>query len=198
MDRISYGKDDVIRLYWIAESDKENYGKLISESDNLSNPYYTIEKMTDILWDSIIHGNDYTFAIFDNKNDFCGKISLHNPENNYPEIGIELLQEYRNRGIAKRAVQLLITEAQKKANKQYYLVRISIDNKHSRHVFEKMGAVLDNTEDSTYKNAITSLRAILKVTDEGETKRHLEEMLSEYEKKDKIIYEYKLFPETFE
>lgn len=149
-------------------------------------PYYTIEKFTDVLWDSVIHGNDLTFMIFDNKNDFCGKVSLYNPENDHPEIGIELLRDYRNQGIAKRAVRLLINEAQKNVKKQYYLVRISIENKHSRHVFEKMGAVLDNTEDSTYKNALESLREILKVTNDGKTKQLLEDMVSEYEKKDNI------------
>ena len=73
--------------------------------------------------------------------DYCGYISLMNSaENEYPEVGITLLESKQNRGIGSEALRLFFEYCRDKLKIDTLLVRIDPENARSIHVFEKLGA----------------------------------------------------------
>ncbi len=77
----------------------------------------------------------------------------------------------------------------------YFLIRISSRNPHSKHVFEKMGAVLIGEGSSLFREFINQLN------DEGlnlptESQDIIQKCFNEED--DEVIYKYKLLPDVFE
>ncbi|MGN0657052.1 MAG: GNAT family N-acetyltransferase, partial [Ruminiclostridium sp.] len=62
-------------------------------------------------------------------------------------IGLNLVESKRNQGVAAKVVKMLVNKFCEERRVDYFLVRIMSDNSHSKHVFEKMGAVLIGEED---------------------------------------------------
>lgn len=83
---------------------------------------------------------------------------------------------------------------------EYYLIRISSRNSHSKHVFEKLGAIPIGTTESTFNTIIKSFKNIMGDTDAGDEvqdrlKKYFDE--SEDSVEEEIVYEYKLIPKIF-
>jgi RimJ/RimL family protein N-acetyltransferase len=71
----------------------------------------------------------------------------HSLEEDTPEIGIDLLESMRNKGIATKVVPMFARKTYEIKPAAYFLIRISSENPHSKHVFEKMGATLIGEEE---------------------------------------------------
>lgn len=50
------------------------------------------------------------FSIFNHDGEYCGSIEIQHPEADTPEIGIDLLENKRNKGIAPKVVVMLAKE----------------------------------------------------------------------------------------
>lgn len=85
-------------------------------------------------------------------------MELQHLETENPEIGIDLIESKRNKGIAARVIKLLAKRAYQDKPVEYYLIRISSRNPHSKHVFEKMGVIPIRTTESTFKTFIKSFK----------------------------------------
>ncbi len=67
-------------------------------------------------------------------------VELQHSDSNTPEIGIDLLESKRNKGIAPKAVRLFAKKVCEIRMVDYFLIRISSNNLHSQHIFEKNGS----------------------------------------------------------
>lgn len=105
------------------------------EKSLLLNPLYK-----DRMWEQVLKGDTKVFSIYRNR-EYCGSVELQNPESSSPEIGIDLLECERNKGLAPKVVRLLSQTVSSERHIDFFTVRISSDNKHSIHVFEKMGFI---------------------------------------------------------
>lgn len=193
-----YATSGSIRLFWMSEDDRNDYERLLLDTPE-ARPGYKLEKLTDLYWDTVLHSGDFNFVIYDDSLGYCGNVSLQHPESDFPEIGIELFKECRNRGIGPEVVKLLIREEQKYRPKESYKVRISSKNEHSIYVFEKLGAVLTDTRENVYKNLITSLQQMVKDADIEEQEDVIQDTITGYEKllqSQGDIYEYKLYTDS--
>lgn len=95
----------------------------------------------DMMWEQILNNAGSVFSLFTRKRDYCGSIELQQPNSKTPEIGIDLLESKRNQGIAPKAVRLFARRVYEIRKVEYFFIRISSNNQHSKHVFEKMGSV---------------------------------------------------------
>ena len=189
-----YAASGSIQLFWMSEDDRNDYERLLLETPE-ARPGYKLEKLTDLYWDTVLHGGDFNFMIYDDSLGYCGNVSLQHSENDFPEIGIELFKECRNKGIAPKAISLMVAEEQKYRKKAAYLVRIAVNNEHCRHVFEKMGAVLVGF-DSRDKEQIDALEQRLneeKLKKNKDAINYLQRSIDYYTEKSKNICEYKLY-----
>lgn len=196
MNRTSYASDGEYILYPLADEDRENYTELhrqiYGDKTLLLN-----EAGKDIMWDSTLHqASINTYSIYEINGDYCGSVELHNYMNNTPEIGIELLENKRNQGIATKSVKMLIQKFCQERKVEYFLIRIMSDNLHSKHVFEKMGAVQIGEEESLF----VSLMGIVKEHAEKDHIDGLQDIIKKYIDEDDgvRVLRYKLLPNVFD
>lgn len=167
MRREMYATDGEFTLYPIADEDRGNYVELhrqLNGNETLFlNPY-----CKDMMWEQVLSGKDKVYSIFNNNGEYCGSMELQRPESDVPEIGIDLVEGKRNKGIAVKVVKLLAKIAYQEKPVEYYLIRISSRNTHSKYVFEKMGAIPIGTAESTFKAFMTNFKAVVGDTDIGD------------------------------
>lgn len=135
-----------------------------------------------------IFAADSEFSLFTANGDYCGSIELQQSDSNTPEIGIDLLESKRNQGIALKAVRLFAKKVCGIRMVDYFLIRISSNNLHSQHVFEKMGAVKIGEEETDFSRFIERFGEIAgKEGQDLEKYRYLFE-----ESDDEVVYCYRL------
>ena len=193
MNREIYATDGEYTLCPIAEEDRELYVELHRQTNGEStlflNPY-----VKDIMWDGVMTGENKVYSIFDANSEYCGSMELQHPDDDTPEIGIDLLESKRNKGIAAKVVRLLAREAYEERNVEYFLLRISSRNKHSRHVAEKIGAILIDEEDTMFERFLNAIDEEHRAT----ILEYLQERNNDgSDDEDEVIYRYKLLPEVF-
>lgn len=112
-----------------------------------SNPLFTSlnEKHLAIyrsaIWDEVNVPSTFNAMIFLKKTgEFVGKVCMQCIDKPLPEVGIDLLEEYRNKGFGPEAVKAFCNWYGAKHNLDKVKARISKENSHSIHTFEKLGA----------------------------------------------------------
>ena len=196
MSRAIFAGDDVIHLYEMGDEDRSNYEGIPYNDDTSEGRYQSYpQELKDELWNRLIHGNNRMYSIYNEREEYCGYIELLKPNSSTPEIGIEIVKEHRNKGIAKRAVYLMLCGTEAIEKKAYYIVRIIEDNMHSRHVFENLGAEFNNSNNTKYQKDINVCKALEAETTDEKLKNRMKEMIHEYEAEDKHICEYRLYPD---
>lgn len=198
MNRIIYAEDGEYKIYPISDEDRENYLELHRQI-NGEGTLFLNPVCKDMMWESVLIGKDKTFSIFDGNNEYCGSIELQHSDEEHPEIGIDLLEKKRNKGIATKVIRLAAKRAYQDREVEYFLIRISSRNLHSKHVFEKMGVIPIQTSESTFK---VFMRDFKKTMGSTEVDTDLEERLKSIfdnsdELEEEVVYEYKLVPELF-
>lgn len=82
------------------------------------------------------------YSIFEKTSmQYCGNIEFHqDAAEEYPEIGITLLEEKQNQGIGTEALVSFCNDCVNVRGISTILIRIEQENVRSRHLFEKLGA----------------------------------------------------------
>ncbi|MCM1158441.1 MAG: GNAT family N-acetyltransferase, partial [Bacteroidales bacterium] len=105
-------------------------------------------------------------------------------------IGIDLVENKRNRGIAPRAIRLFAKKVCEEKQVEYFLIRISSNNLHSQHIFEKLGAVKIGEEESAFSKFVERFGEIA-----GKSEQDLEGYKYLFgEDGDEVVYRYRLNP----
>lgn len=192
IERKIFASDDDFMICNISDADRSDYAELHRQL-NGDNSLYLNPLSRDMMWKQLLNNADSVFSLFTGKGDYCGSIELQRPNSNTPEIGIDLLEDKRNQGIAPKAIRLFARRVYETKKVDYFLIRISSNNQHSKYVFEKMGAVKIGEEETDFSRLAEKFRK----TAEGggqdlEKFRHLFE-----ERDDEAVYCYSLKPNTF-
>jgi RimJ/RimL family protein N-acetyltransferase len=182
----------------IMESDRNNYVELRKQT-NGGYTVYLDSSYGDFLWKKLIdeqtvEGNDKFFSIFDKDNVYCGNLELQKPESSTPEIAIELMENMRNKGIAPKVVTMFCKKTCEIKDIDYFLIRISSNNLHSRHVFEKIGVVLIGEEECYFNKTMKRYNRLLSENNDG---GGIYTKVPDEDFRDEVIYRYKLSPEVF-
>lgn len=77
-----------------------------------------------------------------------------NPLDEHPKLGIVILEKCRNKGIASTVIKNFAKRYYEENGNEYFLIRISSDNLHNIHVFEKLGARYMGSEDNRYEKLL--------------------------------------------
>lgn len=157
MARVAYTTDGEYSIYQLADEDRYNYTELHRQT-NGDTTLFLNDAVKDLMWDSAVnHQKNKSFPIYDFNGEYCGNIEIQNYQSNTPEMGIDLLENKRNQGIAVKTVKMLTKQFCKEHNVDYFLIRIMENNPHSIHVFEKMGAMPIGTEENIVDSIIDEI-----------------------------------------
>lgn len=182
-----FATDGEFTICAIANEDRSDYVELHRQLNGEKSLYLNpISK--DIMWEQILSNADSVFSLFMANGDYCGSIELQQPDSNTPEIGIDLLECMRNQGIAPKAVRLFAQKVYEKRKVDYFLIRISSNNLHSQHVFEKMGAVKIREEENVFSRFVERFGEI--VEKEGQDLERYRYLFEESD--NEVVYCYKL------
>lgn len=192
-NREIYVSDGCYRLCRLTENDKEEYMNLLRETNAIPG-FYDNQANCNIMWQLSIYGMDWEFSIFDKEDNYCGNIMLKSPESDHPEIGIDIVRRYRNQGIAPKAIKMLARRTYEDKVVEYYIIRVSSKNQHSKHVMEKLGVVPDDSEDVYIKRLANNMMQILGEDSYEKVKKKVEKIVHI---DDEIINQYRYLPEVF-
>ncbi len=93
------------------------------------------------LWDEMNAENIYNGSIFlKETGEFVGKVCMQYTDRVLPELGIDILKAHQNQGYGPEAVAAFCNWYSEQFGLQEVQVRISSENSHSIHIFEKLGA----------------------------------------------------------
>lgn len=197
MSKETYATNGEYYLVRLTEGDRDKYMAL-KRQVTTSTVYYDDTMLAKIMWESAIDGKDKNFSVYNKNDEYCGNVSLQNYDNKTPEIGVNILEIHRNKGIAGKVIKLLAKQDYGEQEREHYLLRVSSRNTHSKHMIEKLGAILIAIEESQYK---TFMRQLQKIAGEEDLrdiseriKRHFDE---DDDKEEEVVYRYKLTPELF-
>lgn len=192
-DREIYVSDGSYSLCRLTEKEKNEYMDLLKEVNTIPG-FYDNPSNCDIMWQIAIGSSNWEFSIFDEVGNYCGNIMLKYPDSEYPEIGIDLAGRFRNQGIGPRVIKMLARKAYEHREVEYYIIRVSSKNLHSKHVIEKLGAVRDYSDDLFFERVMTGF---LKVMGEEAYQKAREEAEKILNRDDEEIYQYRYLPEVF-
>lgn len=190
LDREVYALCDDVSIYHVADEDHEDYIELKRQL-NGEDSLFINPKSKDIMWQSVMESKSTeTYSIFVD-NQFCGCMELSNIGEDSPEIGIDLREEKRNKGIGPKAITALARKKNSERNMQSFTVEILAENMHSQHVFEKLGAIVINPNNEYEVKDGTVQQVIEHMKEEPELRENsvIDDFLSLFEKR---IIEYKL------
>ncbi len=193
-----YATDGEYTIYPIEEEEREYYVELHKQL-NGETTLFLNPVCKDMMWEQVLSGKDKVFSIYGKNGDYCGSIELQRPESNTPELGIDLMEGKRNKGIAAKTIKLVARRAYEDKKVEYFLIRISSRNPHSKHVFEKMGVIPLRTTESNFKAFMKDFKAVMKSTEvDDATEERLKKLFDNADdSEEEVVYEYKLTSEIF-
>lgn len=154
-----------LKLREICEADKERVFRLSGESTILENTFQTegfAEIFQQYCWEEVNAPNTYNCLAFRRDNgDFVGKVCMQYTDKPMPELGIDISKEYRNQGYGPETIIAFCNWYAKKRQLSKVKVRISKDNAHSIHIFEKLGAKFIGATSYVSDNAIDMIQELL-------------------------------------
>lgn len=130
-------------------------------------------------WKQITVSSTLNGMIFDKKTDeFCGRICMQKTDTEHPELGIELLSEKQNKKIGPEAIIAFSNWYCNTYEVKTIYIRIEENNMHSRHVFEKLGAVYEGRSLLLPESTIQKMEEILPDFNREEAERRAPFLLS--------------------
>ena len=108
---------------------------------------------------------------------YVGNILLRYLNSDMPEIGIDIVPEFRRKGFAYSAIQLFLKSARNLFEKDKFLVRIYSDNIASLELFQKLGVSEIGREPSEYQVFLNELKEKF-----GDEYQRIKEMTPQMEK----------------
>lgn len=189
MGRDIFAADGEFIICPISNADRCDYVELHRQLNGEASLYLN-PVSRDMMWEQILKNADSVFSLFTENGDYCGSIELQQPDSNIPEIGIDLLENKRNQGIAPKAVRLFAGRVCEIRKIDYFLIRISSNNSHSKYVFERMGAIKIGEEETAFSRFVEEFSEIAEK--EGQDLERYRDLFGE--SIDEVVYRYRLNP----
>ncbi len=195
MNREIYVCDNEWIIAPIAEIDRTAYVELHRQI-NGDGTLFLNPVCKDWMWKQVFESKDIkTFSVLNKEMSYCGSIEVQNCNSKTPELGIDLLESKRNKGICPQVIPMIAKKYFKENSVDYYLIRISSNNPHSIHVFEKMGAIRIQEGISSSDSVMVAIKRVIGNDEFESMEEQLKRKLGYQE--NEVIYEYKLMPKSF-
>ena len=146
----------------IEDGDQDLVYNLSQESSLMSNlpkddEYVKIYRK--VCWDETNSPNTYNGMVFlKDSGVFVGKICMQHTDSNLPELGIDVMRACQNHGYGPEAIVAFCNWYSVTFGLTEVKVRISEENAHSIHVFEKLGAEYDKATSYFSADALAALK----------------------------------------
>ena len=145
-----------LRVY--CDADWRNLFQLCSDDGFVSNHEQLFKR---VYLKSYNNENNIIFSIISNSsNQFCGYCNVRCLNEAFPEIGIAVIEAFRNKGIGTDTLRLMMHAIKSETGIMEFSARVYEDNLPSLCVMQKLYAVKINTEASEYDQMMQRLNHI--------------------------------------
>lgn len=156
----------------IEDGDQELIYNLSQESSLISNlpkEDEFVKIYRKVCWDETNSPNTYNGMIFLKENGaFIGKVCMQYIGRNLPELGIDVMKVHQNHGYGPEAIIAFCNWYSATFGLTEVKARISVDNAHSIHIFEKLGAEYDKATSYFSQDVLAVLKEKLPDSDLSE------------------------------
>jgi len=155
------------RLYIreIEEGDQDLVYALSQESSVLSGVQQDeeyVELYKKFNWEEATKPTIYNGMVFlKDTDEFVGKICMQYIDRPTPELGIDIMKAYHNNGYAPESIRAFCNYYFNSRGVAEIMVRISKENNHSMHVFEKLGAEYVRSTSFVSENSLDMMQQLL-------------------------------------
>ena len=134
-----------------SNNDRSLYNLMMDEVYK-DTPIQELEDIKNALWKATLSGgSSANFKVIKKESAvYCGDLSIMQLETRTPEIGIHLLETFRNQGIGSKVMQLFVDKLKRELDAEYLFIRILKSNYQSQRLFKKLGAVEIEAEDQSF------------------------------------------------
>lgn len=133
-------EDDVLGIVRITEKEKETYYQMSKSRSFLKGMYNEVFKT---MWEEIITGVIIMFAVYEKKsNSICAFCQFDMQQSSMPEFGLDVLDEYMDKGYGTKAAVLVHQYASLWDNIDYFTWKADSENIKSRKIAERLGGQL--------------------------------------------------------
>lgn len=160
---------DRLMIRAIEEGDSD-YVYRISQESPLFSAYWGNEKYVELYrqsyWEETIRPDTTNGMIFlKGSGAFVGRVCMQHTDHPVPELGIDILKAYQNKGYGPEAIIAFCSWYAETYGVREAKVRIERDNTHSLHVFEKLGAEFLRSTSFLSKEVLEKYKKALKDVD---------------------------------
>ena len=130
-------------LYRILSAEKPQYESLAQAE----HPDFLRNTGNGLAWDDLLSEDHLTCSILQRDTGaFCGFCQLHWVFSDVPELGIDLLPEYHQKGIAAEILPSFLKQAKMLLKNEYFYSKIKKNNIPSQKLAEKIGGICIGTK----------------------------------------------------
>ena len=146
-----YAEDELYVLRKLKETDKEPFMQLLLDASDMRKAY-DHKEFYEYSWESSLNDEEtlYLSLIDKNAGNYLGKLTVRNLKDAKPEIGCGIVKEYRNQGIAYRAMKMLIDRTKELMNVSTFEIKAYKDNLPSLHLIHKLGGIEMGREENEF------------------------------------------------
>ena len=143
----------------VEEFDKEKYMALRAETSEIATAYTAFPEFREFEWDNELNSlNSIYLAVFYKENsEFVASCSIQGFNTTIIEFGFDVVEEYRNQGIATELVKGLLQIVDDIFPGKPVIIRTKITNSACKKVAEKCGGKLDSFETNAIARALKEL-----------------------------------------
>ena len=152
--------------------------------------YVNNQERAEYMWHCVRTDDELNYSIYSKNNDYYGNLIVRREKSTTPEIGIDLIESMRNKGIAGRCIRLFADRFIQEHNDiDFLLFRVSSFNVQSIRMIEKLGAEKFEEEETMMNRVFDKLR---EYGHEDIVEKMAEEEKIDLEREKEVIYRYKL------
>ena len=161
-----FAEDNDYLLKGLQEDDKEDYMNLLISVSEITKAYKNSD-FYEFTWAKTLNDaeNLYLCIYLKETGAFIGKVMIKEPRGDRPEIGVDIVEEYRRRRTAFSAVSLAIARLKELTGTRLVEFKAYEDNVPSINLIKKLGAVQTGDEDGEFA---VFMRNITKVINDYE------------------------------
>ena len=161
-----FAEDNDYLLKGLQEDDKEDYMNLLISVSEITKAYKNSD-FYEFTWEKTLNDaeNLYLCIYLKETGAFIGKVMIKEPRGDRPEIGVDIVEEYRRRRTAFSAVSLAIARLKELTGTRLVEFKAYEDNVPSINLIKKLGAVQTGDEDGEFA---VFMRNITKVINDYE------------------------------
>lgn len=136
----------------VAAEDRELFNDVVA-AEYLMGKLYKVDSeiASKVYWETIVEDKeDINYSVFLKNGDLLGRVALQGIGESVPELAIVIVKKYQGQGYGAKLLKEWLNWVCK--NMGYNRINVKIDNSNTRskHLFKKIGAIVDDADDIIY------------------------------------------------